>query len=126
MTGRRDRGGNVRAKVDLVKGNLVNDLVIDRTAVVRACVVVEIVLNVPSELENVVPFDPGHVVTQHFILAVPDTLPRALVIDVIRNQGRGAFSASGIRAVVRSDLKGATEPRKLRWVILCGPLPPVP
>ena len=84
-------GWDTGTKVDLVTGNLVDDLIIDRAAIVGARVVVEILLDIPTKLEQVITLYPSYVVAEHLVLAVPDPLTCALVIDVIRNQGRSAF-----------------------------------
>ena len=72
-------------KVDILTGNLIDDLVIDRAAIVRAGVEIEILLDLPAELEQVVALHESQVIAQHLVLAVPDPLARALVVYVIRN-----------------------------------------
>src|SRR5439155_3735924 len=53
--------GTTRAisKVDLVIDNRIHDLIIDRGAVVRAGVKVEVLLDIPTELEQVIALYPG-------------------------------------------------------------------
>ena len=65
--------------------NLVNDLIIDCAAIVGAVMVVEILLDLPTELEQVIALDPGQVVAEHLVLPVPNPLARALVVYVIRD-----------------------------------------
>ena len=65
--------------------NLVNDLIIDRAAIVGAVMVVEILLDLPTKLEQVIALDPGQVVAQHLVLAVPNPLARVLVVYVVRD-----------------------------------------
>ncbi len=65
--------------------NLVNDLIIDRAAIVGAVMVVEILLDLSTKLEQVVALHPRQVVAEHLVLTVPDALARALIIHVVRN-----------------------------------------
>ena len=116
-------------EVDLVIDNRVHDLIIDRGAVVGARVVIKVVLDVPTELKQVIAFHPGHVVAQHLVLAIPHALARALVVDVVRNQRRSLFGAAACGASAgpsRCDLQRAAQAGKLRRIVLRTPLPPVP
>ena len=70
-------------------------MIIDRAAVIRAGVVVEVVLHLAAELEQMISLDPGHVISKHLVLSVPDTLARALIIHIVGNKSRRAFEGSG-------------------------------
>src|SRR5580704_16123649 len=76
--------------------------------------VIVIVLIGAAEREQVVAMQRGNVVLDHFVLTIPEPLPDALRIHVIRNQRAGALAA---------DFERATRPRKLRRAVLIGPLP---
>ncbi len=53
-------------------------------AVIVAQVVIEVALIHAAELEQVVALDHGQVVAEHFVLAVPEALPRVLLGCVLQ------------------------------------------
>src|ERR1044071_920074 len=86
--------------------------------------VVVVLLDLAAELKYVVASYPGHVVAQHLVLAIPNALAHALVVDVVRNQRGGGFrigSGSG-----GGNFQCAPQTAKLRSRPGRSPLPPVP
>src|SRR5262249_3070171 len=113
-------------KADLVRSNLVNDLVVYRKSIVRAVVIVEVALVQAAELKQVITFDPTDVVAECVVVPTPNSLTRILVVDVKGNQGVRAFRVGRDSCSLRrGNLKRASQTGNLRRSTFGRPLPPV-
>src|ERR1700733_2663924 len=68
-----------------VSANLVGGCEVDAGSVIRALVIVPVVLVLATELDEVIPLQLGEVIGEVVILAVPDTGPDVLCVDVVRS-----------------------------------------
>ena len=94
--------------VDRLARDLVDDLVIDRASVIRARVPIEVVLVQNTKLKQVITLHPTYIVAQHLVLTIPETLTRALVVNVVGYQGTGA-TRFGIGISWGRDFERATK-----------------
>ena len=74
-------------------GDLIDDLIIDRAAVVGARVPVKVMLINTTKLEHVASLDLSHVVSENFVLTVPETLAHTLRVDVVGDERIAALTA---------------------------------
>src|SRR5205814_10426613 len=103
-------------EVNLARCNLIDDCIIDRATVVRACVVVKVVLEQATKLDQVIAVQPGHVIANHLVLPVPYRLTNALIVYVIGDD-RAVRVASGFRRRGRArwrNFECTTQTCKLR------------
>src|SRR5207302_8962688 len=100
--------GEETCKPDRLARDLVDDLVIDRASVIRTRVPIEVVLVQTTKLQQVITLHPTYIVAQHLVLTIPETLTRALVVNVVGYYGAGA-ACFGIGISRGRDFQRATK-----------------
>ncbi len=95
------------AEVDVGRGDLVSQRVIDTLAVIGAGMNVAVLLIGTANLDQVVALDDGHIIFDQAVLAVPKTGTGALRVDVVRDQrvGAGGLTADFDRAGEAGQLR---------------------
>ena len=99
--------------------NLISRRVVDAGTIVSALVVVEVMLKLPSKLDEVIALQLGKIVTEEIILAVPDPGTNLLSVDVIR-RNRIRLSRS---CALAKRLDRTRRTRNLRRSACALPLP---
>ncbi len=108
----------IQSRTGRAHAQFVDGLVVDAAAVVSSLVPVEVVLILAAELEQVIAFQPGDVVTEHLVMAVPEAGTALLRVDVVGTKVLGV-------ALTRKYFQRSTQTLYLRRVSGSGPLPPV-
>src|SRR5205814_10627206 len=91
--------------------------VVDSATIVGSLMPVEIMLVLPTGIEQVIAAQPGNVVANHVILAVPETCPRRLSINIVGRENACSRLAKRLQSTAQLG--------KLRYIFLGTPGPPV-